>query len=146
MTDSTEPRPEPAPLAPGLTGTLEAIVRMEWTRAHFEPHFPAVFSTPAMIGLMEGAIANAVAPTLAENTFTVGTRVEVDHLKAIPVGAPVLASATLVEIQGRHLIFEVEAHSNELLIGRGQIHHAIVDLSRFQRIASPSDAPPPDSR
>jgi fluoroacetyl-CoA thioesterase len=145
MTDSTSP-PEPAPLAPGLTGTLESIVRMEWTRANFEPHFPAVFSTPAMIGLMEGAIANAVAPRLAENTFTVGTRVEVDHLKAIPVGAPVLASARLVEIQGRHLIFEVEAHSNELLIGRGRIHHTIVDLARFHRIASPSDAPPQDRR
>jgi fluoroacetyl-CoA thioesterase len=146
MTDSTEPRPEPAPFTLGLTGTLEAIVRMEWTRAHFEPHFPAVFSTPAMIGLMEGAIANAVAPTLAENTFTVGTRVEVDHLKAIPVGAPVLASAKLIEVQGRHLIFEVEARSNELLIGRGRIHHAIVDLSRFQRIASSPDAQPQSPR
>ena len=62
---------------------------MEWTRAHYESHFPAVFSTPAMIGLMEGAASKAVAPALAPGTFTVGTHIEVDHLKAIAVGAPV---------------------------------------------------------
>lgn len=142
---SQAPAPSRPPLAPGLEGSLEAVVLMEWTRAHYGSDFPAVFSTPAMIALMEGATSNALAPTLAEGTFNVGTRVEVDHVKAIPVGAPVSTWAKLAEIQGRTLIFEVEARSRGVVIGRGRIHQVIVSLARFQSIAS-SGAPPPQDR
>jgi fluoroacetyl-CoA thioesterase len=128
-------------LSPGLEATIEATVLMEWTRAHYESRFPAVFSTPAMIGLMEGASSKAVAPALADGTFTVGTRIEVDHLKAIPVDAPVTVSAKLVEINGRSLIFDVEARSKELIVGRGRITHVVVDLARFQSIASGNKTP-----
>jgi fluoroacetyl-CoA thioesterase len=125
---------------PGMEGTLDATVRMEWTRAFYDPRFPAVFSTPAMIALMEGAIATTVNPVLAPGTFTVGTRIEVDHVKAVPVGAAVSASAKLAEIRGRVLIFDVEARSGGDVIGRGRIFHTLVDLARFQRIA-PSGVP-----
>jgi fluoroacetyl-CoA thioesterase len=139
------PSPRPA-LEPGLEGTLEATVRMEWTRAFYDPQFPAVFSTPAMIALMEGAVARAVAPALAEGTFTVGRRIEVDHLKAVPIGAVVVASAKLAEVNGRILIFDVEARSQGVVIGRGRISHTIVELARFQRIASSGDTPDPPSK
>jgi predicted thioesterase len=122
-------------LIPGLEGRYEADVRPEWTRAHFQAHLPAVFSTPAMIGMMEGACAQAIATALPPGTFSVGTRIEVDHLKALPVGAHVVATARLVQVNGRFLIFDVEASSGEFVIGRGRIFHAIVDLARFARIA-----------
>ena len=128
-------------LAPGMEGGFEAQVRHEWTRAFYEPRLPAVFSTPAMIALMESAISRAVAPTLEENTFTVGTRVDVEHLKAIPVGATVFVSARLAEIAGRRLLFEVEARSGETVIGRGRITHVIVSLKKFSRIAGVEDTP-----
>jgi fluoroacetyl-CoA thioesterase len=63
-------------------------------------------------------------------------RVEVDHLKAVPAGATVTAVSKLVEIDGRRLIFEVEARSGTDLIGRGRIFHAIVEHSRFVAIAA----------
>ena len=129
-------------LAPGLEATLEVRVLMEWTRAHYDARLPAVFSTPAMIGLMEGAVSKALAPALEEGKFNVGTRVEVDHLKAVPVGAKVLFWAKLAEVNGRFLVFDVEARSGGNVIGRGRITHAIVDLARFQSIASGNIAPP----
>jgi fluoroacetyl-CoA thioesterase len=58
-------------------------------------------------------------------------RVEVDHLKAVPAGATVIAASKLVEIDGRRLIFEVEARSGAEVIGRGRIFHTIVEHSRF---------------
>lgn len=122
-------------LKPGLEGRYEADVRPEWTRAHFDQHLPAVFSTPAMIGMMEGACAQAVAASLPRGTFTVGTRIEVDHLKALPVGAHVVASARLADVNGRFLVFDVQAHSGGVLIGRGRIFHAVVLLARFESIA-----------
>jgi fluoroacetyl-CoA thioesterase len=128
-------------LVPGLEGRFEADVRPEWTRAHFQAHLPAVFSTPAMIGMMEAACAQAIADALPPGTLSVGTRIEVDHLKALPVGAHVVATARLAEVHGRFLVFEVEARSGESVIGRGRISHAIVDLARFARIAGERSGP-----
>jgi fluoroacetyl-CoA thioesterase len=67
-------------------------------------------------------------------------RIEVDHLKAVPVGATVNAVSKLVEIDGRRLIFEVEARSGDDVIGRGRIFHTIVEHSRF---AANAGAKPP---
>jgi fluoroacetyl-CoA thioesterase len=98
----------------------------EWTIQSFNQRLPAVFSTPAMIGLMEHASVRAVAGELPPGTISVGTRVEVDHLKAVPDGAVVRAWAKLVEYRGRFLVFDVEARSGKHLIGKGRVFRAIV--------------------
>ncbi len=118
-------------LRPGLKASLEKVVPFEWTIAHFNPKLPPVFSTPAMIGLMETAAARAVQPALPAGAITVGTRIEVDHLKAVSAGARVRASARLVEIRGRFLAFEVEARSGRHVIGRGRVFRAVVEPRRF---------------
>ena len=85
----------------GLEAAIEKIVPREWTLAHFNPQLPAVLSTPAMIGMMEIAAAQAVQAELPPGAITVGTRIEVDHLKAVPEGTSVRATARLVEHKGR---------------------------------------------
>jgi len=89
-----------------------------------------------MIGLMELASSRAIRPALPAGSIQVGVRVEVDHLKAVPAGATVMVASKLVEIDGRRLIFEVEARSGTDVIGRGRIFHAIVEHSRFVAIAA----------
>ena len=118
-------------LAVGLAASITRVVSPEWTIAHYNPKLPAVFSTPAMIGLMEVAAARAVQPCLPRGTITVGTRIEVDHLKAVPAGVRVRASARLKKIDGRFLVFEVEARSGRQVIGRGRVFRAIVRPERF---------------
>ncbi|HEX4643926.1 MAG TPA: hotdog domain-containing protein [Candidatus Acidoferrales bacterium] len=115
----------------GLEGFCERVVTPELTLAHYNPDWPAVFSTPAMIGLMECASSEATRLALPPGAVQVGVRIEVDHLKAVPVGATVMAASRLVEIDGRRLIFEAEARSGSHVIGRGRIFHTIVDHSRF---------------
>src|SRR6185312_9897750 len=100
----------------GLEGAYEADVRPNWTIASFDPRLPAVLSTPAMIGMMEAAAGHALMGRLPQGVFSVGTRIEVDHLKAVPAGAHVIATARLIEINGRFLVFDVEARSGEQLI------------------------------
>jgi fluoroacetyl-CoA thioesterase len=129
-------RGNPAKIEPGLEGFCERVVSQEWTLAHIDPNLPAVFSTPAMIGLMEMASSHAIRPALPPGSIQVGVRVEVDHLKAVPAGATVIAVSKLVEIDGRRLIFEVEARSRGDVIGRGRIFHTIVEHSRFVAIAA----------
>ena len=121
----------PAAIRPGLTASVEREVPLEWTLAHFNPNLPLVFSTPAMIGMMELAASQAVQPGLTPGTITVGTRIEVDHLKAVPAGARVQASARLQKIAGRFLAFAVEARSGDQLIGRGRVFRAIVEPKGF---------------
>ncbi len=130
----------PAKIKLGLEGFCERVVSQELTLSHVDPNWPSVFSTPAMIGMMEMASSRAVRPALPPGSITVGVRIEVDHLKAVPAGATVIAVSKLVEIDGRRLIFEVEARSGAEVIGRGRIFHAIVEHSRFAANAAAKPA------
>jgi len=123
---------DPASLSPGLEHTLEQDVPFEFTIAHFDSRLPAVLSTPAMIGLMELAALRAVESALAPGEITVGTRIEVDHLKSCLAGARVRVWARFERADGRFLAFEVSAHCGEKLIGRGRVFRAIVDPTRLR--------------
>jgi fluoroacetyl-CoA thioesterase len=125
--------------------TIEALVPHDWTIQAFDQRLPAVLSTPAMIKLMEHATTRAVLPQLPPGAISVGTRIEVDHLKAVPDGATVQAYARLIGFKGRFLIFKVEARSGEIVIGRGRVFRAIVDTTKHgdkakARVAEEADA------
>ncbi len=128
--------PASVSLKKGLHATVEKVVPREWTIAAYDERLPDVLSTPSMIGMMEVAAAQAVQPELPPGAITVGTRIEVDHLKAVPAGTTVRASARLTEHQGRFLIFEVESRAGELVIGRGRVYRAIVEVGSFHKKAS----------
>jgi predicted thioesterase len=115
----------------GLEATVELTVPFEWTIQKLDMRLPAVLSTPAMIGMMEMASAQAVRDELPPGAITVGTRIEVDHLKAATVGANVRAHARLAGYKGRFLIFETVARSGEHVIGRGRVFRAIVEPAKF---------------
>lgn len=130
-TDANEASERRVPL--GLEASIEKVIPREWTIAVYDPLLPPVFSTPAMIGMMEVAAANALRSELPEGAISLGTRIEVDHLKAVHEGATVRATARLVAYQGRFLVFEVEARSGDLLLGRGKVFRAIVPNAKFQK-------------
>lgn len=123
----------------GLESAVERIVTHEWTLSALDPSFPPVLSTPAMIGLMEWASADAVKPELPRGSITVGTRIEVEHLKAITAGATVRATARLAKQEGRFLIFEVEARSGEHVLGR--VFRAVVHTDKFRAKAHTQHKP-----
>ncbi len=116
------------------------MVVQEWTLAHVNPEWPAVFSTPAMIGMMEMASSHAIREALPSGSITVGVRIEVDHIRAVPAGATVVAVSKLVKVDGRKLVFEAEARRGAEVIGRGRIFHTIVEHARFAASASEQPA------
>jgi fluoroacetyl-CoA thioesterase len=126
----TKTKKTPA-LKPGLTAVYERIVPHDWTIASYNAVLPPVLSTPAMIGMMETAAAHAVWPRLPEGAISVGTRIEVDHLKAAPEGAKVRAKARLVKVDGRFLVFDVEARSGRHVLGSGRVFRAVVTPGSF---------------
>lgn len=80
------------PLQPGLTGTASAIVTADLTAAALGSGSVDVYSTPALIALLEAAAINALAGHLADGQTTVGTALDVKHLAATPVGINVKLS------------------------------------------------------
>jgi len=123
-------------LTPGLQGTSSLVVADEHTAAHFGAGGVRVFGTPMMIGLMENAAFSAVQALLSEGQTTVGTRVDVRHLAATPLGMRVTATAELIRVNGRLLLFRVEARDERELIGEGQHERALITLDRFlKRVA-----------
>jgi predicted thioesterase len=118
---------------PGLTGEATTTVVHENTAAAVGAGGVEVFGTPMMIALMENAAWRAVASSLEEGDVTVGTVVNVRHLAATPLGQQVRATAELIEIDGRRLVFKVEAHDEKRKIGEGQHERFIVNLERFMK-------------
>ena len=119
-------------LTPGLTGEATTIVVHENTAASVGAGGVEVFGTPMMIALMENAAWRAVANSLEAGDVTVGIVVNVRHLAATPLGQHVRARAELIEIDGRRLIFNVEAYDEKRKIGEGQHERFIVNLERFK--------------
>lgn len=115
----------------GMRGDASLVVGEEQTAAAFGAGGVRVFGTPVMIGLMENAAWRLVQPELVEGETTVGTLVNVRHLAATPVGGHVVATAELIEIDGRRLVFRVSARDDNQVIGEGFHERARVLLDRF---------------
>ncbi len=120
-------------LKPGVTGEATTVVVYENTAARVGAGGVEVFATPMMIALMEQAAWQSVANDLEPGYVTVGTLVNVRHLAATPPGQRVRAAAELVEIDGRRLVFKVEAYDEKQKIGEGQHERRIVNLDRFMK-------------
>lgn len=90
-----------------------------------------VFATPAMVALMENAAMTAVAGELPEGATTVGSEMNVTHIKPSGLGAEITATAVLAEVEGRKLTFNVGARDAEGLIGEGIHVRYIVDREKF---------------
>lgn len=118
-------------LRTGITGEATALVVHENTAAAVGAGGVEVFGTPMMIALMENAAWRAVADQLEEGYVTVGTLVNVKHLAATPLGQQVRATAELVEIDRRRLVFKVEAYDERQKIGEGLHERFMVHLERF---------------
>jgi predicted thioesterase len=91
----------------------------------------AVLSTPSMILMMEQTSMLAAQDYLPEGWITVGTRVDIQHLRATKKDEEINVTARLKLIEGKHLTFEVEAYHGENKIGEGIHERHIVNKEKF---------------
>lgn len=118
-------------LKTGLTGKAETRVSKDNTALKYGSGSIDVFATPAMIGLMEKAAIEAVDRLLPEGFATVGTKIEVKHIAATPIGMNVSARAELLEIDNKKLRFHIEAYDDLEKIGEGTHFRYIINLEEF---------------
>lgn len=115
----------------GIKGRAELVVSYEVTAAKVGSGDQNVFATPWMIGLMEEAAQGSVLPYLEEGQATVGTHLDVSHDAATPIGMRVWAESELIAIEGRKLIFNVEAFDECGSIGKGRHERFIINKDKF---------------
>jgi fluoroacetyl-CoA thioesterase len=92
---------------------------------------PPVFATAYMVGFVEATCVAALKPYLAPGQRTVGTRIDMSHSAATPIGMTVTADVELVEVDGRRLKFRVTCRDDAEVIGEGFHERFIIDFGRF---------------
>lgn len=104
------------------TFTQEITVEHKDTAAVYGSGKLEVFATPAMVALMENTAIRSLEGLLEPDTETVGIEINTQHIKATAVGQKVTCKATVIEVDGRRIRFEIDAWDE-----KGQIGHAIHD-------------------
>jgi fluoroacetyl-CoA thioesterase len=97
---------------------------------------PEVLATGFLVGFLEWACIKSVIPHLDwPSEQTVGTHVNVSHTAATPPGLDITAKVKLVEVDGRRLLFKVEAHDGVDCISKGTHERYIINKDRFSQKA-----------
>jgi fluoroacetyl-CoA thioesterase len=98
---------------------------------------PEVFATGFLVGFLEWACIMAVKPHLDwPNEQSVGTYIDVTHEAATPPGMEVTANVELTGVEGRRLIFAVEAHDGVELISKGRHERFVINKEKFDAKAA----------
>lgn len=118
-------------LEKGLSAQSRTTVTPENTAARMGSGDMEVFATPSMVALMENAAMKAVAAVLPEGSTTVGSEMNVTHIKPSGLGTEIVATAVLAEVEGRKLTFNVGARDAAGMIGEGVHIRFVVDREKF---------------
>lgn len=117
----------------GMSAERRLVVPPERTVGHFVKGMPMVYATPMMILEMELASGDAIRSCLEPGWITVGTEVDIRHLAATLVGAPVRTTSRVIAVERRVIRFEVEAFDDQRRIGEGRHARALVNAQSFAR-------------
>lgn len=118
-------------IRPGASGSAQLVVGEEHTAPRVGSGKVHVLATPVMINLIEAAALAAIEPLLSPGFQSLGTRLDVRHIAATPVGMRVHATAVVEGISGRTVRFRVEAHDERELIGDGTHERVVVNVAKF---------------
>ncbi len=129
-------------LAIGDTATFSRVVPADETVSRLFADsallatMPDVFATAYMIGLMEWACCEQIAPFYGAGECSLGIHVDISHLAPTPPGMTVTVTSRIAAIDGRFIWFDVSLSDGVDLIGEGRHKRAVVDRDRFQAKAA----------
>jgi fluoroacetyl-CoA thioesterase len=116
-----------------MVGLAELLVGVEHTAPRVGSGRVPVLATPVMINVIEAAALAAVEHLLPAGHQSLGIHLDVRHFAATPVGMRVRATSALIGIDGRKLMFQVEARDEREPIGEGSHERVVVNVSRFDQ-------------
>jgi fluoroacetyl-CoA thioesterase len=120
-------------LQPGMKGSAELVVGVEHTAPKVGSGLVPVLATPVMINLIEAAALDAAERLLPQGYQSLGTRLDIRHFAATPIGMKVRATAQLIKVEARTLWFRVKAQDEREAIGDGTHERVVVNVVRFDQ-------------
>lgn len=108
--------------------SLTTIITSEHTANAFGSGGLDVLATPKLVALIESAAYLLIKDSGFES---VGTKIDLNHIKATIVGDSVVSIAKVAKIEGRKIEFQVVAYSNDEVIGEGSHIRVIIDPNKF---------------
>ncbi|MCH8920513.1 MAG: thioesterase family protein [Chloroflexi bacterium] len=124
-------------LKPGVSDEQTITTTSEMGIVHLGPDAPSMYSTPAMVSLIEATCVRLFSRYVDAGEQSVGYRIDIRHLAPTPVGKQVTAKVALREVNGRRYIFDVECWNEDgVKIGEGLHERALIDISRFAKSTS----------
>lgn len=123
-------------LKAGIQGRQEVMVTEDNSANALGSGLLEVFATPAMVALMEKTAWLSVAPYMNDGEGTVGTKLNISHMSATPTGMVVWCESELTEVDGRRLVFHVEAFDESGKIGEGEHERFIIKNEKFMSKAA----------
>ena len=115
----------------GATARVELTVTDADTAQALGSGDVPVLGTPRLLALAEAATVAATTARVPAGATTVGTRVELTHHAATPVGRTVVAEARLATAQGRRLEFDITVRDGTEVVAEGRVERVLVDRHRF---------------
>jgi dihydrolipoamide acyltransferase len=115
----------------GMKYEIDRVVTENDTAAKAASGSVEVLATPVMIAWMEEASLRLAQRELEEGFTTVGTEVNIKHLKGTLVGKTVKVLSTLKEIDRKRLVFDVEVIEDGIAVGTGSHTRFIIDTAKF---------------
>ena len=119
----------------GTKGFATEVVDENKTAVVLGSGFLKVYATPAMVALMEKAAAESVQPYLDAASGTVGTRINVAHTAATPIGLHVKCESEVTAVDGRKISFAITASDDAGVIGTATHERFVIDNKRFMQKA-----------
>jgi predicted thioesterase len=121
-------------IKPGIAYTLTEEVTEEMSASHVGSGLLDVYSTPAMIALMEKTSYLCVQPYLEASESTVGGAVDIRHMKPTAIGQKVVCVSQVKVVENKKIEFELEGTENGIVIGKGTHIRFVIDKESFMKL------------
>ena len=115
----------------GIKGYKELVVTIEDSALYFESGELEVLATPRIVTLVEETAYKSISDKLEVNESTVGTKVDLKHIAATPIGMKVICETELIEIDRRRLVFSFTVKDEKEVIAEGIHERFIIDKEKF---------------
>ncbi len=120
-------------LKPGIKNKITITVTQDKTAKVMGSGTLDVFATPAMVALMEQTAAQSVQELLDEGVTSVGTKINVEHISADPLGIEVTCESELIEVDNRRLVFDIVVSDQHGVVGKATHERFLIKSESFMQ-------------
>jgi len=120
-------------LEKGMIAEKEVETDTSMAADRFHEKSPRVVSTPSLVGIIQAACAEVMAPFLVGNEMVVSVKIEMSHFGAVQTGTRIKLKIRTLEVRDRLVVFGIEASDGAQTVASGKNEMFVIDRERFEK-------------